>query len=158
MPDKHVKPKHLRIDVYLDREHAEATDGGTAVRTMKIKAGMPTHPTPPGVFKISDKTEKAYSSIYGQCIDAKGEAHAATNGAASCHGGAVYHGTPMPFFTRFNGAVGFHAGSLTKPSHGCIHLGHGDAEWLFKNAPVGTPVIVHKSKPHAKPGSHQKGR
>jgi lipoprotein-anchoring transpeptidase ErfK/SrfK len=151
MPDPHTKPKHLKVDVYLDREQAEVMDGKTAVRRMKIKAGRPDHPTHTGTFKIQNKNEKAVSNIYGRCIDAKGVARSVGHGAASCVKGEVYHGTPMPFFTRYNGAEGFHSGSLTTPSHGCIHLGTGDAEWLFKNAAVGTPVIVHKSKPHAKP-------
>jgi lipoprotein-anchoring transpeptidase ErfK/SrfK len=152
-PSGDKKPSKFRIDVYLDRDQAEITEDGKSVRAMKIKGGRPTHPTHPGTLKILPRRtddEKHTSSKYGTCMDASGVGRSVDNGSASCAKGETYHGAPMPFFSRFNGAEGFHAGSLTNPSHGCIHLGAGDAEWLYRNIPEGTPVIVHERRHHAK--------
>ena len=39
----------------------------------------------------------------------------------------------MPFAVFFDAANGdaFHEGDVKAPSHGCIHLSHEDAHWLF---------------------------
>jgi lipoprotein-anchoring transpeptidase ErfK/SrfK len=51
-------------------------------------------------------------------------------------------GAPMPFYVNFAPAVGFHAGSLSTPSHGCVHLSASDAETFFNNLDVGDRVDV----------------
>ena len=51
-------------------------------------------------------------------------------------------GAPMPFYVNFAPQVGFHAGSLTTPSHGCVHLSISDAEKFFNNLEVGDRVDV----------------
>lgn len=53
----------------------------------------------------------------------------------------------MPYYQPFGGGEGFHVGG-SNLSHGCIHLEQTDAELIFNNAPVGTPVDidVHKKE------------
>ena len=49
------------------------------------------------------------------------------------HHSNLYGGAPMPFalFFEQDTACAFHEGNTKVESHGCIHLQHADAEWLF---------------------------
>ena len=53
-----------------------------------------------------------------------------------------YH-EPMPYAVFFApGGIAFHGGSLTVPSHGCIHLDIGSAQYYHDHLPVGAEVVV----------------
>jgi lipoprotein-anchoring transpeptidase ErfK/SrfK len=53
-----------------------------------------------------------------------------------------YH-EPMPYAVFFaSGGVAFHGGSLDTPSHGCVHLPVGSAEYYHDHLPVGAEVVV----------------
>ncbi len=53
-----------------------------------------------------------------------------------------YH-EPMPYAVFFApGGIAFHGGSLTLPSHGCIHLDIGSARYYHDHLPVGAGVVV----------------
>jgi len=53
-----------------------------------------------------------------------------------------YH-EPMPYAVFFApGGIAFHGGSLTVPSHGCIHLDIGSARYYYDHLPVGAEVVV----------------
>ena len=53
-----------------------------------------------------------------------------------------YH-EPMPYAVFFApGGIAFHGGSLTAPSHGCIHLDIGSAQYYHDHLPVGAEVVV----------------
>ncbi len=61
--------------------------------------------------------------------------------------GAYYISTefhePMPYAVFFApGGIAFHGGSLTMPSHGCIHLDIGSARYYHDHLPVGAEVVV----------------
>lgn len=61
------------------------------------------------------------------------------------HHSTLYHGAAMPFalFFQQDLACAFHEGDVKVASHGCIHLDHADAEWLFGWAghdPVGLTI------------------
>ena len=50
---------------------------------------------------------------------------------------------PMPYAVFFApGGIAFHGGSLTVPSHGCIHLDIGSARYYNDHLPVGAEVVV----------------
>jgi len=50
---------------------------------------------------------------------------------------------PMPYAVFFApGGIAFHGGSLTVPSHGCIHLDIGSARYYHDHLPVGAEVVV----------------
>jgi L,D-transpeptidase catalytic domain len=50
---------------------------------------------------------------------------------------------PMPYAVFFApGGVAFHGGSLTRPSHGCIHLDIGSARYYHDHLPAGAEVVV----------------
>jgi lipoprotein-anchoring transpeptidase ErfK/SrfK len=50
---------------------------------------------------------------------------------------------PMPYAVFFApGGIAFHGGSLTTPSHGCIHLSRSNARYYHDHLPVGAEVVV----------------
>lgn len=53
-----------------------------------------------------------------------------------------YH-VPIPYAVFFApGGVAFHGGSLTTPSHGCVHLDTGSARYYHDHVPTGAEVVV----------------
>lgn len=81
-----------------------------------ITHGMPGHATPVGTFSVLRKVKDEWSRPY--------------NG-------------PMPYSTYFTeDGIAFHEGSLTEPSHGCIHLDRPSAQYYFDNLAVGEAVQV----------------
>jgi hypothetical protein len=50
---------------------------------------------------------------------------------------------PMPWAVQFtSGGVAFHAGSLTLPSHGCVHLTMANAHYYNEHLSIGAEVAV----------------
>jgi L,D-transpeptidase catalytic domain len=50
---------------------------------------------------------------------------------------------PMPWAVQFtSGGVAFHAGSLTVPSHGCVHLTMANAHYYNEHLAIGAEVVV----------------
>ena len=50
---------------------------------------------------------------------------------------------PMPYAVFFApGGIAFHGGSLTMPSHGCVHLDIGSARYYHDHLPVGAEVVA----------------
>jgi hypothetical protein len=79
-------------------------------------AGTP-HTTPRGTFHVEWKAGAHYLST-------------------------EYH-EPMPYAVFFApGGIAFHGGSLSLPSHGCIHLDIGSARYYHDHLPVGAEVVV----------------
>jgi lipoprotein-anchoring transpeptidase ErfK/SrfK len=112
-------------------------DGPTAVRTFTIATGAAEFPTPVGNFEIvvkeRDPTWNPPDSEWAK--DAE----------------PIPPGPGNPLGTRWMGldvyAVGIHgtpdAASLGySASHGCIRMAIPEAEWLFEQVEVGTPVYI----------------
>jgi hypothetical protein len=78
-----------------------------------------------------------------------GPAHATPRGtfAVMWKGGPnvisnIYH-EPMPWAVQFtSGGVAFHAGSLTVPSHGSVHLTMANAHYYNEHLAIGAQVVV----------------
>jgi hypothetical protein len=50
---------------------------------------------------------------------------------------------PMPWAVQFTSdGVAFHAGSLTLPSHGCVHLTMANAHYYNEHLAIGAEVVV----------------
>ena len=60
------------------------------------------------------------------------------------HRSSRYDGAPMPYFIRFRGGIGMHAGYLPgyPASHGCVRLPKDMAAHFYHNVEPGTPVDV----------------
>ncbi|MFT9112361.1 MAG: L,D-transpeptidase [Bifidobacterium psychraerophilum] len=74
--------------------------------------------------------------------------------------GADYLSKGVKWISYYNGGEGFHAAPwnltgiakgdpVNYGSHGCINMIPSDAEWIYKNAPVGTMVKVIGAQPTA---------
>ena len=84
-----------------------------------MEPGQPAgkHQTPRGTFQVSWKAGPGFVSN-------------------------IYH-EAMPWATFFAaGGIAFHGGSLTAPSHGCVHLTVANAHYYNKHLPVGAEVVV----------------
>ena len=121
--------------------------GGVLVGISKISSGSEDHATPPGRYKILQKSKDHKSSIYGVFKD-KATGQMINDNVDirvdKIPPGAVYYPAPMPNFMRFTGGIGMHTGYLPgyAASHGCIRMPHHMSEKFFENVELGTPVIV----------------
>ena len=95
------------------------SDGRITYGPLRMEPGPPgtPHATPPGTFHVQWKAGANFIST-------------------------EYH-EPMPYAVFFApGGVAFHGGSLTKASHGCVHLDTGSARYYHDHLPVGAEVVV----------------
>jgi L,D-transpeptidase catalytic domain len=91
------------------------SDGTITYGPVRMEPGLPR--TPRGTFHVEWKAGAHYMST-------------------------EYH-EPMPYAVFFApGGIAFHGGSLTTPSHGCIHLDIGSARYYDDHLPVGAEVVV----------------
>jgi hypothetical protein len=93
--------------------------GKVSFGPVQMEPGKPGggHETPRGTFHVSWKAGPTYMST-------------------------TYH-EPMPWATFFAaGGIAFHGGSLTKWSHGCVHLTTANARYYQEHLPIGSEVVV----------------
>ncbi len=135
------------IKIVRDQQKAFFYKGGVLVGVSKISSGSEDHSTPPGRYKISQKSKDHKSSIYGVFKDK--ETGMTTNDNVDIRvdkpkPNEIYYAAPMPNFMRFSGGIGMHTGYLPgyAASHGCIRMPHHMSEKFFENVETGTPVIV----------------
>ena len=84
---------------------------------IRMEPGGPADPTPKGIFHVAWKAGAGYIS--------------------------TSFGVPIPFAVFFApGGIAFHAGSLAKSSHGCIHLTLPNARYYHDHLPIGAEVDV----------------
>jgi lipoprotein-anchoring transpeptidase ErfK/SrfK len=104
--------------ISLSRQQAWLMNGGRVTYgPTPITSGMPAHPTPSGLFRVQWKDRNHRSSLF--------------------------HNAPMPYSVFFTSTgIAFHEGSLSRASHGCVHLGHNAAVTFFNNLSVGQVVEV----------------
>jgi hypothetical protein len=135
------------IRIHRSQQKAFFYKGGVLVGVSRISSGKEDSGTPPGSYKITQKSKDHKSSLYGVFKDqVTGET---INDSVDIRTdkvppGAVFVNAPMPNFMRFNGAIGMHTGYLPgyPASHGCVRMPHHMAEKFFENVESGTPVIV----------------
>jgi lipoprotein-anchoring transpeptidase ErfK/SrfK len=95
------------------------SDGHITYGPVRMEPGAPGTPeaTPRGTFRVQWKAGPTYIS--------------------------TEYGEPMPYAVFFApGGVAFHGGSLTRPSHGCVHLDIGSARYYHDHLPIGAEVVV----------------
>jgi lipoprotein-anchoring transpeptidase ErfK/SrfK len=113
------------IEVDLSSQRVFAHQGNKVVRRMVVSTGTSRYPTPTGRYRIYSKHRSVTMS------------------------GPGYHLPRVPhtmYFLRGYGLHGtyWHHNFGRRMSHGCINLKRGDAAWLYRWAPRGTRVVIHR--------------
>jgi hypothetical protein len=139
-----------RVEIDLSRQTAYLISGRRVVMQSPISSGRYGHLTETGSFKVIEKERSHSSSIYGKIVDASGRTLVA-DADVDMHvpGGCKFVPAPMPYFMRFHGADGMHAGYLPgyPASHGCVRMPDRLAVAFYNAVEVGTPVTVSGRTP-----------
>ena len=98
-----------------------------------ISSGRKDFETPPGSYHVIQKDEHHVSSQYGSYVARSGCGRWSAMPMLSkdpCPKGAHFVAAPMPYFLRFTGGYGMHAGFVPhyRASHGCIRMPENDGE------------------------------
>ena len=134
------------IIINLSEQRAHFFKGRKEVGQSLISSGKNGFATPTGDFKVIQRDKNHVSNLYGEFVDEAGEVVQSNVDVTKQKPpeGASFRGAKMPFFMRFHGGAGMHAGKLPgyAASHGCVRMPRFMAEHFFENAPLGTPVTV----------------
>jgi len=134
------------IRIVLSEQRAYFYKGGKLVGESVISSGKKGFDTPPGNYKVIQKDKDHVSNIYGDYVDAQGNIVKKNVDVTKdpLPPGATFQGAKMPFFMRFTGGYGMHAGYLPgyAASHGCVRMPETMAEHFFDAADTDTPVTV----------------
>lgn len=135
------------IYINLAAQRAYFYKSGQLVGVSPISTGNDEHATPPGSFKVTQKSKDHESSLYGVIKDVATGRIVNEDADTRIHKpgpGQEFVHAPMPYFLRFNGGIGMHAGFLPgyPASHGCVRMPRQMAEKFFEHATLGTPVVV----------------
>jgi lipoprotein-anchoring transpeptidase ErfK/SrfK len=135
-----------RIKINLGEQRAYFFKGDQVVGIAPVSTGRAGYRTPAGRFAVLDKNIDHISSLYGNFVDENGNVMEKDVGVRTHRRppGTYFSGAPMPYFIRFYGGIGMHAGYLPgyPASHGCVRLPKHMAGHFFHNVQPGTPVHV----------------
>jgi hypothetical protein len=109
----------LQIIVSIDNQTVTLFSNGVRVARGPVSTGVPSHPTPMGVFSIIEKDRYHRSNLYSNA--------------------------PMPYMQRITwSGVALHEGVLPgyPASHGCIRMSHDFARKLWPITKLGVRVVV----------------
>jgi len=109
----------LQIYVSIDQQKLHLYSDGVHVADTSVATGVPSLPTPLGVFSVIQKQRYHESNIYSNA--------------------------PMPFMQRITwSGVALHEGENIghRASHGCIRMPHDFAVRLFSLTRLGVPVVI----------------
>ena len=139
-------PGRARIVVDLSEQKAYFYKGKNLVGESTVSTGMKGFSTPPGSYTVLQKDRDHYSSAFGDYVDDSGNVVKSNIDVRKDRKprGAHFDAARMPYFMRFRGGYGMHAGYVPpyRASHGCIRLPTDMARRFFNAAREGTPVIV----------------
>jgi lipoprotein-anchoring transpeptidase ErfK/SrfK len=135
-----------KIVVRVSEQRAYFYKGKKLVGLTTVSTGKRGFDTPPGHYRVVQKDLDHVSSEFGDYVDANGNIVKSNIDIRKDElpPGAHFDGARMPYFLRFNGGYGMHAGYVPnfRASHGCIRLPMRMAKHFFENAREDTPVIV----------------
>lgn len=141
--------KGRRITVSLRSQRATLYHHGKVVAVAPISSGREGKGTPVGKFTVIQKSADHRSSLYGNYVNVKDGRIVKENvdiRKTPRPAGSKFEGVPMPYFLRFTGAYGLHAGNVPgyPASSGCVRLPKRHAKRFFDAVQLGTPVIVQR--------------
>ncbi len=130
----------LYIDINLTKQRLFVMIGETKQAEYMISSGKRGTPTPSGVFYIKNKIPLAQSRLFPGIWMEK------WNALARTPDGGGYQGYGLHRVPCFDSQCNYREPSshLGRPvSHGCVRIEDAGADWVYDNAPVGTPVNIH---------------
>lgn len=136
-----------KIVVNLKSQRAYLYHRGKLVAESPVSSGREGKETPVGRFSVTEKDIDHRSSLYGNYVrDGKVVKENVDVRKGGRPAGSRFEGVPMPYFLRFSGACGLHAGKIPgyPASSGCIRLPQRQAKRFYDAVRVGTPVIVER--------------
>src|SRR3984893_12660838 len=139
-----------RVEIDLSQQTAYLISGRRVVMQSPISSGRYGHLTSTGSFKVIEKERSHSSSIYGNIVDGYGRTIVADADVdMPVPTGCKFVPAPMPYFMRFHGSDGMHAGYLPgyPASHGCVRMPQELAVALFIAVVVERPVTVFGRTP-----------
>jgi len=127
------RPVKLRkwIDVALDDQKLSYNLGPKTLGVFTVSTGKPGYETPIGTYHVNDKIDRAWSASAKLWMP-----------YWMPFIGGLYGIHELPEWP--NGAKEGEAHLGTPVSHGCIRLGVGAAEELYRWADIGTEVVIHQ--------------
>ena len=139
-------PKNSRVEILLRPQRGRLYINNQIAMDFPICSGrVGGHETPTGTFRITEKQLEHRSSLYGSFVGAgdvvvQGDAKSSDKAPA----GARFKGASMPYWMRFNGAIGMHVGSVYRSgaSHGCVRVPVEACSILYSKLAVGSVVVV----------------
>lgn len=141
-------PAHSRVEVLLKEQRGRLYIQNRIAMDFPLCSGrVGGSETPTGTFRISQKCREEYrSNLYGSFVNPATDA-VVKSGVSSSDvppAGTVFKGAEMPYWMRFNGAIGMHVGSVHRDaaSHGCVRVPVEACSILFEKLGVGSVVIV----------------
>lgn len=141
--------KKQKVIICLQEQRGRYYVNDQIAMDFPVSTGIRSYPTKPGSYKITGKKEHHVSNLYGKMYDAEGKCiNTDAKSSDPVPEGGEFVGAAMPYWMRLTGdGLGMHVGKVRRRplSHGCIRLDRNSAEVLFKNLPVGTPVVVQQS-------------
>lgn len=136
-----------KIVVSIRSQKAELYHQGKLVAVSPISSGREGKSTPTGTYSVIEKDVDHRSSLYGNYVKngkvVKENIDIRKGGRPP---GSKFQGVPMPYFLRFTGAYGLHAGNVPgyPASSGCVRLPQRHAKRFYEAVRVGTPVVVKR--------------
>lgn len=137
--------RNRKIVVSLKEQRAYLYHHGELVAESPISSGRKGDRTPTGRFRVIEKDIDHRSSLYGDYVrDGEVVRENVDIREGGRPSGSKFVGVPMPYFLRFSGAYGIHAGKLPgyPASAGCIRLPQRQAKRFYDAVRIGTPVHV----------------
>jgi lipoprotein-anchoring transpeptidase ErfK/SrfK len=119
------------LHVDLSRRQLVVRRDGRALHSFVVAIGSPSHPTPRGRFSVTDKLRvRDPGSPYGCCVLA-----------------LTGHQTRLPADWPGGDRLAIHAAKNPSSigqavSLGCMRVTAGEARWLLRAIPLGTPIFI----------------
>lgn len=132
----------LYVDINLSKQRLFVMNGTVMTASYLISSGKRGTPTPVGLFYILNRHPMAQSRLFPGIWMEKWMAITTTQGSAAGYNGFGLH--RVPYLTINGQLVRESLAHLGRPaSHGCVRIADAGADWLYDNAPIGTPVNIH---------------
>ncbi len=145
--ETHVNPSYslnlfqgLYLDVSLSTQQLTVINTDTVINQYRISSGGWKTPTPTGTLYIFNKIRLAYSPDFKLWMPN-------WNGLATSPDGTGYLGYGLHAIVCWDKACTNREGANhigTPVSHGCIRVDDAGIAYIYDNAPVGTPVVIHQ--------------